>query len=178
MLPPPHDWEPTAEQARAQGHAHCMTLSPTLAPRPRNRPHAREPSDALGASPAVPSSAMGAQSSGYKSHGPRLPWHSPHRPAATWWPTTSRRARVRRERRKGEGGGRRSLRRSTFEATRAGDDADIFITVAGRHCTASVYTATTLHCTTILSPTTPTVSARFSPARRRTLLFQPWRSTP
>ena len=71
-----------------------------------------------------------------------------------------------------------ALRRSTFEATRAGDDADIFITVAGRHCTASVYMATTLHCTAILSPTTPTVSARCSPARRRTLLFQPWRSTP
>jgi len=48
------------QQTRAQVHAHRMTLSPTLAPRPRNRPRAREPSDALGTSPAVPSSAMGA----------------------------------------------------------------------------------------------------------------------
>ena len=44
------------------------------------------------------------------------------------------------------------------EVVEAEDDAVDFITVAGRHCTASVYTATTLPCTAILSPSTPTVS--------------------
>ena len=46
------------EQTRAWGHAHRMTVSPTLVSRPRNRPRTGEPPDALGASPAVPPSAM------------------------------------------------------------------------------------------------------------------------
>ena len=46
------------------------------------------------------------------------------------------------------------------EVIGAEDDAVVFITVVGRHYTASVYTATTLHCTAILSPSTPTVSPR------------------
>ena len=37
------------QQTRARGHAHRMTLSPTLAPCPRNRPRTREPPDALSA---------------------------------------------------------------------------------------------------------------------------------
>ena len=46
------------------------------------------------------------------------------------------------------------------EVVGAEDDAVVFITVTGRHSTASVYMAMTLHCTTILSPLTPTVIPR------------------
>ena len=57
------------------------------------------------------------------------------------------------------------------EVVGAEDDAVVFITVAGRHCTASVYMAMTLPCTAILSPSTPTVS----PSLLR-LLLAPWMS--
>ena len=55
------------------------------------------------------------------------------------------------------------------EVIGAEDDAVVFITVSGRHYTASVYTVTTLPCTAILSPSTPTVS----PSLLR-LLLAPW----
>ena len=55
------------------------------------------------------------------------------------------------------------------EVIRAEDDAVIFITIAGRHCTASIYTATTRHYTTILLSSTLVVS----PSLLRPLLA-PW----
>ena len=93
----------------------------------------------------------------------------PSATAAAWWPSSPHHTK-RRGPRRSSGGEERSHPRAA-EVVGAEDDAVDFITVAGRHYTASVYTAMTLHCTTILSSLTPAVS----PSLLR-LLLAPWTS--
>ena len=135
------------------GHAQGMALFPLHRAHATSRHRRMHPTPFHRMMPV----AIGGMVLGYKATPGALA--SPLATAAAWWPSGPHHTE-RRGPRRSSGGEERSHSRAA-EVVGAKDDAVVFITVAGRHCTASVFTATTLQCTNIRSPSTPMVSPRY-----------------
>ena len=142
----------SAGRSRPGGHARGMALFPLRRARATSRHRRMHPTPFHRTMPV----AIGGMVLGYKATlGALAP---PSATAAAWWPSSLHHTERRGPRRSSRGEERSHPRAA--EVNEAKDDAIVFITVAGRHYTTSVFIATTLHYTAIRSPSTPTVSPR------------------
>ena len=141
-----------------------MTLSPCAAP---TQPHATVGCKLAPRSPLIPirRSSMPWPKLRLQKPRPGAPSFLSIAPPPLWWPSTAHPNQERRGRRGRKGRGENAEVVAGEEVIRAEDNAVVFITDVGDAALHGFwsYTATTHHCITIPSSTTPSVSTQFFP---------------